>query len=276
MRSTTVTTLTVESIDKYRNSCIARGQSANTAKAYTTDLRMLLEFHETPSIPMEDYESFAQIWLNETRVDAAPKTTGRRLTSLRAFAKWARWETELSEYRAPIPGKTIPHPIPERLDGLRRLLAVAANEEQRALIGACGYIGLRVGEALAFRTSWFDAQAMLLTVRGKGDKSRVVPVSEQAWKIIAPAFISAMQSDGYLIHYKDRSARKCITGLGRKAGLQRDISSHDLRATFATVLLEANVNIRVIQELLGHSSVATTEIYTGVGLAALKEAVNFA
>lgn len=276
MRSTTVTTLTVESIDRYRNSCIAKGQSANTAKAYSTDLRMLLEYHKTSIISMEDFEMMSQIWLNQTRADAAPKTTGRRLTSLRAFAKWARWETELGEYRAPTPGKTIPHPIPEGLDGLRRLLRVASNNEQRALIGACGFIGLRVGEALAFRTTWFDASEMLLTVRGKGDKERIVPVSQHAWEIIAPAFVAAMQSDGYLIHYQDRSARKCVTSLGRKAGLRREISSHDLRATYATILSENGVNIRVIQELLGHASVSTTEIYTGVGMTALKEAVNFA
>ena len=84
-----------------------------------------------------------------------------------------------------------------------------------------------------------------------------------------------MQGDGYLVHYEDRSARKCITSLGRKAGLSRAISSHDLRATFATILNDRNVNIRVIQELLGHSSVATTEIYTGVGMQALADAVDF-
>lgn len=224
---------------------------------------------------MEDFEHLSQQWLNQTRAESAPKTTGRRLTSLRAFARWAKWETELHEYRAPTPSKTIPHPIPEGLEGLRRLLRVASNDEQRALIGACGFIGLRVSEALAFRTTWFDANSMLLTVRGKGDKERVVPVSPRAWEIIAPAFVSAMMGDGYLIHYQDRSARKCVTSLGCKAGLKREISSHDLRATYATILNENGVNIRVIQELLGHSSVATTEIYTGVHMSALKEAVDF-
>lgn len=217
-----------------------------------------------------------QLWLNQTRATAAPKTTGRRLTSLRAFAKWAGWETELNEYRAPTPGKTIPHPLPDRLLDLEKLQGVAQNFEQEALIGACGYIGLRVSEALNFHTSWLDTHEMILRVRGKGDKERYVPVSPRAWGAISTAYVRAMISpDGKLIHYQDRSARKAITTLGRYANLKRQISSHDLRATYATILSENGVNIRVIQELLGHSSVATTEIYTGVGADALKQAVNF-
>jgi site-specific recombinase XerD len=274
MHSKQVTILMPESIARFRSSCSARGQSANTAKAYSTDLRMLLSYHEMPMIPQEDFELAAQTWLNETRATAAPKTTARRLTSLRAFARWARWETDLLEYKAPTPGKTIPHPLPERLDGIMRLLQVASTPEQKALVGACGLIGLRVGEALAFRTSWMDTQEMMLRVRGKGDKERFVPVSKMAWRVISDAYVAAMMGDGYLIHYKDRSARKCITTLGQKARLKRPISSHDLRATYATVLSENGVNIRVIQELLGHSSVATTEIYTGVGMNALREAVE--
>src|SRR6266540_872987 len=275
MRSRTVTTLTLESIEQYRSWCIARGQSENTAKGYSTDLRMMLNFYQTQMIQTENFETKAQNWLNKTRQASSPKTTGRRLTSLRSFARWAKIEVEdLREYKAPVPARALPHPLPEGLSGIERLLSVAGNPEQRALVGACGLVGLRVAEALAFKTGWLDAREMLLRVRGKGDKERIVPVSPRAWDAIHIAYIKAMSGDGYLIHYPDRSARKCITSLGRKAGLMRTISSHDLRATYATIMSDQGVNIRVIQELLGHSSVATTEIYTGVGMSALKEAVN--
>lgn len=155
------------------------------------------------------------------------------------------------------------------------MLRVASNPEQEALIGACGFIGLRVQEALDLHTSWLDTHEMMLRVRGKGDKERYVPVSRRAWSAISTAFVAAMQGDGRLINYQDRSARKCITVLGRKAGLKRDISSHDLRATYATILSEQGTPIRVIQELLGHANVNTTQIYTGVGMEAMKEAVEF-
>lgn len=274
MHSPTVTTLTLESIAKNRSWCIARGHSENTAKAYSADLRMLLQFHQTDSIPMEDYEWKAQEWLNQTRKTAAPKTTGRRLTSLRAFARWAKWPTELSEYRAPTPSKPMPHPLPERMEGIDRLIKAASNYEQEALIASCGLIGLRISEALAFHTSWLNTESMLLTVRGKGDKERIVPVSERAWLAISTAYVRAMIGDGYLIHYQDRSARKCVTALGRKAGLKRAISSHDLRATYATALGENNVPPRVVQELLGHASLADTEVYMGVHMDALRSAVE--
>jgi integrase/recombinase XerD len=83
-----------------------------------------------------------------------------------------------------------------------------------------------------------------------------------------------MQADGQVIHYSNRSARKAITAMGKRAGLSRAISSHDLRATFATELVNRGVNIRTVQELLGHASVATTEIYTGVGMDAMKAATG--
>lgn len=275
MRSRTVTILTLESIDRYRNWCIAQGQSHNTAKAYSTDLRMLLATVPSGMIEEQDFDLTAQMWLNETRATTAPKTTGRRLTSLRAFAKWAGWETELSEYRAPTPGKTLPHPLPERLEGLVRLINVAANDDQRALVASCGFIGLRIAEALAFKPSWLDTSEMILRVRGKGDKERFVPVSRRAWLAISPAYIAAMSDDRPIIRYQDRSARKAITSMGRKAGLRRAISSHDLRATYATIMSENGVPIRVIQELLGHANVNTTQIYTGVGFESMMEAVNF-
>ena len=275
MRSTKATTLTAASIDKFRSSCIARGHSQNTAKAYTTDLRMLLQHTGTESIPMDSFEMLAQDWLNETRATASPKTTGRRLTSLRAFARWAGWENELHEYRAPKPGRAMPHPIPERAEGLARMVAAAHNPQHKALIGSCGYIGMRIGEALAFHTSWFDPHERTLRIRGKGDKERIVPVSSEAWDIIEEAFIAAMMGDGYLIKMQDRSARKAITSIGKRAGLSREVSSHDLRATFATVLLEKGVNIRIVQELLGHTSVEQTIVYTGTEMRDMRDAVEF-
>lgn len=155
-------------------------------------------------------------------------------------------------------------------------MRVASTPEQATLVASIGFIGLRVAEALSFHYSWLDAQSMILRVRGKGDKERFVPVSPRAWDAISTAYIHAMTSpNGMLINYQDRSARKCITNLGRKAGLRRAISSHDLRATYATIMSDNGVPIRVIQELLGHANLASTEIYTGAGMSSLKNAVNF-
>lgn len=287
MRSSKETTLTLESIDKYRNWCIARGQSENTAKAYCGDLKEFLKVTGEPiqesgtlmlenlKVEMEDYEELAMSWLNLTRKEVAPRTTGRRLTSLRSFAKWCG-RAVLDEYNAPKPGKATPHPIPEGIAGIEKMVTFARNSEQEALLGLCGYAGLRNHEALACTIKWFDLSAMQLTVRGKGDKTRIIPISSRCWSAVCSAYVDAMsRGDGVLVRYQDRSARKAITTLGRKAGLSRSVSSHDLRATFATHVYDRTKDQRLVQELLGHASGATTEVYIGVVMNSMRKAVDF-
>lgn len=269
------TTLTLASIEHFRNWSIGKGQSENTAKAYSTDLRMFLSWTELTSLSMEMFEATAARWLNSTRKLASPKTTSRRLTSLRSFARWAGSPSLLQDYSPPKPGKAVPHPIREGIEGIDAMLRNARNYEQRAMVALCGLAGMRLGEVLACRTVWLDTHSMQMTVRGKGDKERIIPISSRCWSLIAEAYAAAMCGDGYLVHYEDRSARKAITALGRKAELSRPISSHDLRATFATHLLDTGTNLRVVQDLLGHANVTTTEVYTGVTMSAMAEAVEF-
>lgn len=265
--------LTSEAIEQHRQWCIARGRSENTARGYASDLREFLR--ATGEVAQEEYEELAMSWLNLNRNKVAPKTTARRLTSLRGFAKWAGWGTVLDEYMAPTPGRTIPHPIPEGTDGLRRMIAVAKNNEQAAIIALGGFATCRIAESLSLTPDNFDLSEMLLTIRGKGDKTRVVPLSTEALTHVQAALVLAHgKPDGKLISYKDRFARQIVTNLGVKAKLSRKVSSHDLRATFATAAYDKTGNIRVVQELLGHANSQTTEIYTGVKLAQMREAMD--
>ena len=150
------------------------------------------------------------------------------------------------------------------------------NIEQEALVALGGFMGLRVSESLGFCTHHLDLDSMLATIRGKGDKTRVIPVSSQAWTHIAPAYAMAMSKpDHRLVSYQDRFARQIITNLARRANLKREVTSHDLRATFATAAYDKTRDIRAVQELLGHASSETTEIYTGVLMENLRKAVDF-
>lgn len=275
MRGTTVTTLTAATIGHYRQWCTGRGRAENTTRAYTSDLFLFLaEAGENETVTREEYEELAMSWLNLRRMQVSPKTTARRLTSIRGFAKWAGWGKVLDEYIAPMPGKTIPHPLPEGMAGVERMIEQAKNHEQAALVAFGGEVGCRISESLSIQTSSFDLHDMLLTIRGKGDKTRTVPISERAWDHLMPAYALAMSKpDKRLVSYKDRFARQIVTNLGARAKLQRPVSSHDLRATFATALLDSGANIRVVQEVLGHASSETTEIYTGVTLDAMRKAV---
>lgn len=280
MRSQTVTMLTPESIDKHHNWCIARGQSENTARAYRSDLREFLKYLSSDptlatGLPMESFEDMAMYWLNQTRRQVAPKTTGRRLTSLRNFSKWAGYPGLLADYVAPVPARGQPHPIPELLDGLERMLNVAHSAEQKAIVGLCGFMGMRIGEALSARPEHFDLNEMRVTIRGKGDRSRVVPVSQRGWSAISTAFVDATLSGNNLVNYQDRSARKAVTSMGARAGLSRAIASHDLRATFATIVYNKTRDQRVVQELLGHASGTQTELYIGISVREMAQGVEF-
>lgn len=156
------------------------------------------------------------------------------------------------------------------------MIAAAKNHEQAALVTLGGFVGCRISESLSLTVNSFDLHDMLVSIRGKGDKTRVVPMSDEAWTHLAPAFALAhLKEDQRLVSYKDRFARQIVTNLGTRAGLSRKIASHDLRATFATAALDKTNNIRVVQELLGHASSQTTEIYTGIGVAQMREAVQF-
>ena len=276
MQQLKATTLTLGTIDSLRSTLYARGRSEKTIKAYSTDLRMFLKDLETDQISMEEFEETGMNWLQANRQKVAAKTTGRRLTSLKTFSKWAGWGAMFEEYSAPVPPKGDPHPLPEGAEGVYRLIGITKNEKQKALIALCGLCGCRVAEALAVMPSDFNLSTMSLTIHGKGEKQRIVPVSDRAWSILATPTVRAFtEGNRPVVGLQDRFARRVITRLGVKAGLRRHISSHDLRATFATEVYNKPLDLRLTQELLGHSSSQTTELYTGVSQAKMREAVNF-
>ena len=232
---------------------------------------------EVTEIPRSEYGESAANWLTATRTQVQPKTTNRRLTSLKAFAKWAKWGLieELEDYSAPTALKGQPHPIPEGIEGIKTMIETAKTPRHKSLVALCGLLGLRIGEALMVRPSHFNFDNMQLTVRGKGDKTRIVPVSTYAWSILAsPVTTAFCDNDRLVIGLKDRFARDIIKKLGERSNLRREISSHDLRATFATEVYNKTLDIRLVQYLLGHADSSTTEIYVGRTVEQLKAGVE--
>lgn len=276
MLTTQETTLTRDSIDRFRNSLFARGRSTNTVRAYTKDLFAFLtatSVEEDRPILRDEFEELAMSWMTMERSKVSPKTTGCRLTSLRAYARWAGWEGMLRDYKAPEPGRQPAHPLPEGIAGVHRLINVAPTPAQKALIALCGLCGCRISEALDVTIQSFDLEKMTLRIVGKGSKVRYIPISPDAWKVIQMAYLLSYGTHETLVGLKDRRARTIITQLGVNAGLRRHISSHDLRATFGTEVYYKTLDIRVVQELLGHSTAAVTERYIGVSNDKMREAV---
>lgn len=274
MHSPRVTIVTTESIVAFQNSLSVKGRSENTVRAYGSDLRTFLQ--ENPGeITAATFEQTALEWLNMYRFLKKPKTVNRRLTSLRAYARWGLINhPDLVDYSGPRTAKSQPHPIPEGVDGIRRMIGCAHFEYHAALIALMGLCGCRSSEALGVGPRDFDMSNMLLTIRGKGDVTRIVPVSPEAWDVLITPVARAFIADApTVVGLKDRFARRLVTDLGQKAGLMRHVKSHDLRATFATAVYDKTKDMRLVQMLLGHANVNTTQIYVDVAEGLLRDAV---
>lgn len=272
-KTPTPRSFSTEHIEQFQLFMYGRGLSENTVLSYTKDIKSFLT--ECAGIVGEDeYTELAVVWLGRQRKTHAPKTVTRHLTSLKQFAQAMRIPHQLNDYRAPRPMAADPHPLPEGIAGVFAMLEAAGTTELEGLISLCGLCGLRIGEALTVRATMIESSSRTLRVRGKGDKERRVPINSHAWEYLETLFIrSNLRSNSLFFPWPERGARKLITECGERAGISRRVSSHDLRATFATHVYRETKDIRVVQALLGHSSVATTQVYLGVSQQDLAQAV---
>lgn len=225
-----------------------------------------------------NYDDCVTRWLNQHRGTWAARTTGRRMTACRTFARFMKIETpDLDEYHAPTPARAKPHPLSEGIAGVVAMIETCTDERRRATIALCGLAGLRLHEALAIRPRDINVASRNLHVLGKGAKERDVPLSDRCYDFIRECLVDAImdgRQDQPMISYQDRFAREFITNAGRDAGLARPVSSHDLRATFLTAAYAKTKDIRAVQELAGHASSTTTEVYIGITTSTLHHAAD--
>lgn len=196
------------------------------------------------------------------------------MASLRAFAKWANRSSILFDYSPPKAKRPTPHPISEGIEGVVRMCRNAKSPNEAALFALQGLMGLRVSEALSVMPQDFNEQDMTLTVRGKGDKERELPIPTMAWKYIRPAYMFAQESGRTVVDMPDRTARHRITATGKRLGFDKRIKSHDLRSTLATALYDNTLDLRATQEVLGHASSRTTEMYTQVTMKTMRAGLD--
>lgn len=273
-----------EALSAIRKSLARRGKVGpqnNTVKAYTTDIRMLFRETQLLEIDLAKLDDIASEWLNECRDPSRPKplaakTIARRITSVR-FLGSCYGLTVLKYYEPPAPAEYIPHPLPGLESDLLRMLETAAYSSMiQCLIALCGLCGLRISEARSLKVSDIDIQRMMITVRGKGDRFRDVPISPNAWKYMCIRVVmSSTEPQGLLVTIPDRQAREAITIAGQRARISRRVSSHDLRATFATCAYNVSKSTAHVQRLLGHRTQQQTMLYIGTTLEDLRSAASF-
>jgi site-specific recombinase XerD len=268
---------TLDAIDQYQQYLYGRGLLPDTIKGYSTDVKMFFVESSLTSCSLTDWPALVAKWMNQAKSNrVAAKTVRRRATSIKSFNKFLGLPPILVDYNMPPLEEHVPHPLPGLKSDLEKLSDRCRTEEQSALIGFLGYEGLRLFEALGVSPADIDVASMMLTVWGKRGKKRVIPITPSAWIHISPAYLTALvYNNPRVVNYSDRGARNYITELGGKVGISRPISSHDLRATFATLSYAEHKDIEALRIWLGHDSIETTQMYVSIAIETLRKAGEF-
>lgn len=263
---------------------VERGLAENSLEAYQTDLTRFFEFLSTRGARLEDVtEDTLLLYLMQLkRGDLSQRSLARHLSSLRGFFRFVRDEGMLDGNPAELlENPKLPKQLPQVLDvdEVARLLAQPDLHSKlgfrdRAMFELLYAAGLRVSELVGLKPLDFDFQVGLIRVFGKGSKERLVPIHPRAQEFVErylrdwrPAF-KPVESFVFLNRSGKGLTRqavfKNIKRYALMAGIDKDISPHSLRHSFATHLLEGGADLRTVQLLLGHADILATEIYTHV------------
>lgn len=264
---------------------LERGLSDNTIDAYRRDLVMFFDFCQHPkfdNITRMSINSYIRFLREE---NYSPTSVIRKIASIRGFFKWL-CANELCKIDPTI---TVERPkIPQRLpkvmtiSEIEDILRENLTKTQRVIVELLYGCGLRVSELINLKMNSFDLSAKYLTAFGKGSKERIVPLGKKAIEAlkdylkIRDFLIKQyrLETNYLLISEKGKLLnRQDIYNFIHEQGkrIHKNISPHTLRHSYATHLLENGADLRVVQELLGHSDVATTQLYTHISKKRLKD-----
>ena len=289
-------------VDEYVESLRLENDSAHTLRAYRTDLEAYLRWCVRHDVdPLAVTHRLLRSYLGE--LDAARyarSTINRHLSSLKGFYRWldVRGAIEVDPTSA-LSGPKQNHHLPTvlRHDEMDRLLAVHGPKDvlgnareqttvdmrDQAILELLYACGARISEAASLRLGDIDFPSRLVKVFGKGRKERIIPLHELCVDALRayldearPILLGAKRCDNVFVSTRGNpmsadAIRKVFKATVRAAGLDERLSPHDMRHTFATDLLEGEADLRSVQEMLGHSSLSTTQIYTHLSPARLKE-----
>lgn len=274
---------------------LERALSQNTVEAYTDDLSKLLSYLDDAHIdPREAKLEHIQDFLVELcQIGISARSQARIVSGIKSFYKFLILDgtieddpTELLE--TPSVGMKLPEVLTiEEIDSIVSAidLSMPMGQRDKAIIETLYGCGLRVSELVNLQISNLYMDKMFVSVIGKGSKQRLVPISSTACKAIrlwlldrdrmdvkpeAEDYIFLNQRGGKLTRV---AIFNIVKQLAKLAGIEKNISPHTFRHSFATHLLEGGANLRAIQEMLGHESILTTQIYTHVDIQTLRSEI---
>ncbi len=270
-----------------------RGLSKNTLSAYRADLMSLARWMADKELDLVEASRENLVEFIAWRVEggARPRSTARQLSSFRRFYRYMVREDKLSDdptarIQMPKIGRTLPKSLSEaEVEALLNApnTSDALGCRDRTMLEVLYATGLRVTELINLRYGEVNLNQGVVRIKGKGDRERLIPLGEESreWlkRFIDGARMEILleRQTEYLFPTRrgDRMTRQAfwhiIKRYARAAGVEKDLSPHTLRHAFATHLLNHGADLRVVQMLLGHSDLSTTQIYTHVARERLKD-----
>ncbi len=273
---------------------VERGLSQNTIVSYRTDLKNYFDFlsrYQKKPGGEEDRENVRAYFYHLQMTGSSPATISRRMAAIRAFygylvAAGLLKKNPLAVMESPRPVRRLPHVL--SVGEVERLLSQPkgrdpASLRDRAIIELLYATGLRVSEVISLNLGDINLENGFLRCMGKGSKERLVPVGEVALKALEEYLkkgrsrLTGRKSTSalFLNQHGRRLTRQGVWKILKKyaglAGIKTKLTPHTIRHSFATHLLECGADLRSVQEMLGHSDISTTQIYTHLTAKRLKE-----
>lgn len=275
-----------------------KGYSSNTVISYRRDIYKFLDYMEKENASFNDVDSILirNFLLEETLDGISKRSSQRRLVALRRFYEWMLKEKKVKFnpfkiISSPKLDKTLPDFLhQEEIDGL------FVNNEKRtdflalrdhALLELLYASGLRVSEVVNLTLDQIESQTRIIKVTGKGNKERMVPYSVECKKTLDKYINECrkeiikknkLENDPKALFLNARGEKLTTRGveyilksIEKKIGMELDLHPHKMRHSFATHLLDEGVDLRVIQEILGHESLETTQVYTHISTSKMIE-----
>lgn len=278
---------------------LEKALSQNSINAYINDINKLLDFLKQgykgispQKVKLNHLKSFIE-WLNEKGV--SPRTQARTISGIKSYYKYLLIEEKINSdptalLESPKIGRKLPDVLStDEIDGLIDAIDVDKPEGQRnkAILETLYSCGLRVSELVNLKVSNLFFEQGYIKIEGKGDKERLVPISERAMLEIKK-YLDGYRKTLKIVHgaedilFLNRRGQKLsrvmiftiIKNLAGKLNLNKKISPHTFRHSFATHLIDGGADLRAVQEMLGHESILTTEIYTHLDREYLKDTIN--
>lgn len=276
---------------------LERSLSGNTLLAYTCDIEKLYDFLDDLGIRITQvsHGELSDFIQQIAELGIAPRTQARIISGIKAFYRFLILESVITDdpsslLESPRLGRKLPEVLStEEINALVAAVDLSKAEGQRnkAILETLYGCGLRVTELIELKISHLYFKEAFVKVRGKGNKERLVPISQTALNEIVRYLetdrclldIKPGQEDFVFLNRRGSHLTRVmiftiVKNLAVMANIKKEVSPHTFRHSFATHLLEGGANLRVIQQMLGHSSIITTEIYTHLDRSLLMQTIN--